>query len=204
MRTIIPWEFNGASEFRTVPAQPMAETEGRESKFPFTVKHRHAKVKIYRKTDKYPFYRIAYRAEGRRVVRNFKTYGAAKKEADRIVRQIAAGKESVATLSVKDALAYKFAIGKLAQLCANLNARKPDLTAPDLALSLEDAITEFVEAKRALGQARLIEAVKGYLSTVVHVRRVPIRQAADECLAERDRLTVPREAGKRPQLCVSA
>lgn len=83
------------------------------------VEHRHAKVKIYRKTEKYRFYRIAFRAEVKRVVRNFKTWSAAKKEADRIVRQIAKDNEAAAALSVKDALAYRFARTKRAELNAD-------------------------------------------------------------------------------------
>ena len=164
------------------------------------MKHRHAKVRIYKKSAKYPFYRIAYRAEGRRVVRSFKTYGEAHREAKRVVRQIAKGNEAAAALATRDALAYKFALNKLAQLCVDLNTRKTDPNEPDIALPLEEAMTEFAEAKRAFGPARLIEAVKGYLATVAQVRRISVRHAADEYLGERELLTVPREPGQRPQL----
>jgi integrase len=200
MRTTFPGEFGGASESRTLSAQQFAETDGREVKFPVTVKHRHAKVKIYKKSKKYPFYRIAYRAAGGRVVRSFKTFGQARREAKRAAKQIAKGNEAAAALSVADALAYKFARTKLNELCGDLNARKVDLSASDLVLSLEDAITEYVEAKRLFGPRRLIEGIQGFMSTVAQVRRVSVRQAADEYIAERKRLTKPREEGKRPQL----
>jgi integrase len=199
MRTTFPKEYDGAS----LPAQiPHNLTPVRTSdiKFPVTVKHRHVKVKIYKKSAKYSYYRIAYKVEGRRVVRNFKTYGAAKQEADRIARQIAKGNEAAAALTTKDALAYKFAWTKLAELTATLNARKVDLSVPDLVLSLEDAITEYVEAKRAFGPRRLIEAVQAFQSTVARVHRVSVRKAADEYLTERGQLAKPREPGKRPQL----
>ena len=41
------------------------------------VKHRHVRAKIYRKAKRYPFHRLAYTAEGRRIVKTFKTYRAA-------------------------------------------------------------------------------------------------------------------------------
>ena len=37
------------------------------------VRFRGVVVTVYRKTARYPFYRIAYRADGGRVVRNFST-----------------------------------------------------------------------------------------------------------------------------------
>ena len=44
---------------------------------------------------------------------------------------------------------------------------------------MEDAITEFVEAKRVLGSVPLSEAASGYLSTVAQVRRVKISEAVE-------------------------
>ena len=108
------------------------------------IRYRQARVKIYRKSAAYPFYRIAYRAGGKRVVRSFKTYSGARSEAKRIARQISQGKESVALLSPKDALAYRFATGKLAQLEADLNARRTDAMEADITLSLEEAVLEYV------------------------------------------------------------
>ena len=55
------------------------------------VKHRRVQVKVYRKSAKYPFYRIAYRAEGRRITRSFKTLAAAKAEAKRVAKDISKG-----------------------------------------------------------------------------------------------------------------
>ena len=46
---------------------------GGESESPLTVKYRHAKINIHKKPAKHPFYRITCRAEGRRVIRRFKT-----------------------------------------------------------------------------------------------------------------------------------
>jgi hypothetical protein len=50
-------------------------------RFPKTVRHRNAEITIYGKTKNYPFYRICYRADGRRQMKNFAKYGEALKEA---------------------------------------------------------------------------------------------------------------------------
>jgi hypothetical protein len=108
MRTTFPKEIEGASVSAQFPHN-FPECREHELRFPMAVKHRHAKVIIYKKTAKYPFYRIAYHAGGHRIVRSFKTYGEAKREAKRIAKQISKG-NIAASLTNKDALAYKFAI----------------------------------------------------------------------------------------------
>ena len=67
------------------------------------------------------------------------------------------------------------------------------------ALTLDDAVAEFVEAKWLLGGKRLVDAVQGYLSTVAAVARVKVGDAVNDFLRERERLTVAAE-GKRPAL----
>jgi hypothetical protein len=177
-------ESNGAQTARTNPAQihpsePAADDDDRGGKFPMKIRFRHITVKVYRKTQKYPFYRIAYRADGKRVVRNFKRLNLAKAEAGKQARQLAQGNDTAATLTKKDAQSYRFAVRKLAELRAGLDH-------PACVLSLEDAIIEYVAAKRLLRDTPLGEAVDGFLSTVAIVRRVNLKTAADEFLAERD------------------
>jgi hypothetical protein len=65
-------------------------------RFPKTIKHRRFEVTIYGKSKNYPYYRIAYYAAGKRHVRNFKIFSEAKSEAERVVRDLAAGSQSVA------------------------------------------------------------------------------------------------------------
>lgn len=154
---------------------------------------------IYRKTKKYPFYRLAYRGDGGRVVRNFKTLAEARKAAEDKARQLHAGNHVGASLPKAAAQAYRFAERKLAELSRDISAAR-DPAAPPLTPSLEDAITEYTEAKRALGPRRLIEAVTGFLGTVAQVRRVKVRAAVDEYQRERKLLTVPPTEGKRPAL----
>jgi hypothetical protein len=144
------------------------------------VRFRGTVVTVYRRTKTYPFYRAAWRADGKRVVQTFKTLADAKKAAQTKARDLHAGNHVGTSLPKAAAHAYKFATAKLAQLCRDLDARTPDPAAPLSSLSLEEAITEYVEAKRALGPRRLIEAVTGFLGTVAQVRRVKVRAAVDE------------------------
>ncbi len=122
--------------------------------------------------------------------------------AKRTVRELAKGNAVVAALSKADAQAYRFAVAKLSALAADLNAQRtclPDRNRPAVSFPLEDAITEFCAAKRMLGIDSLSDAVKGFLSTVAKIRRVNLKIAADEFLAERRARTVAAE-GKRAAL----
>ena len=162
------------------------------------VRFRHITVKIYRKAPKYPFYRIAYRADGKRVVRNFKKLSLAKIAAGRMARELAQGNDTAAALTKKDVQSYRFTLRKLAKLHAELDHE------PSSALSLDDAIAEYMAAKRLLQKTRLTDGVNGFLYTVATVRRINLKTAAEEFLAERDAKTKATE-GKRAALspCVA-
>ena len=62
----------------TNPAQNSEGSEAPRMRFPHTVRHRGQKAVIYRRTEKYPFYRLAHRSAGRRIVRSFSTYSKAR------------------------------------------------------------------------------------------------------------------------------
>jgi len=86
-------------------------------KFPVIIKHRHSEATIYAKSEKYPYYRLAYRAAGKPIVHSFATYSEAKIEADKKVRELATGNQGV-TLSAKevaDALAIRDALANFKQ-----------------------------------------------------------------------------------------
>ena len=60
-------EINVASTAPTNPAldqpsKPAADDDGQNGKFPMKVRFRHVTAKVYRKTPKYPFHRIACRS----------------------------------------------------------------------------------------------------------------------------------------------
>jgi hypothetical protein len=100
------------------------------------IRFRQVTVKVYRKTPRYPFYRIAYRADGKRVVRDFKRLNEAKQEAEKKARELAHGNEAAA-LSEADAHAYKFALRKLTPSGAERSTFAVLGRGPGVALSQE-------------------------------------------------------------------
>src|SRR6266545_546213 len=92
-------ENEGSELHRTDSAQIPAESESRKVKFPKVIRHRKAEVTIYGKRKSYPFYRLAYRVNGKRHMKSFNTYGEAKAEADKKVRELAKGSQSLALTS---------------------------------------------------------------------------------------------------------
>jgi integrase len=181
------------------PSECIPEDPKRRVKFPKVITLRGQKATIYGRTARYPKYRLCYMAEGKRITRVFWIYGEALAAAKSTTRELAKGNAVAVSLSRADAQAYKFALAKLRTLAADLNAQKPDLNAPDVSLPLEDAIAEFCAAKRLLGTTSLADAVKGYISTIASLRRLNLKSAADEFLAERDART-KAEDGKRAAL----
>jgi len=81
-------------------------------KFPKVIRHRKAEVTIYGGKEAYPFYRLAYRVNGQRRMKSFATYGEAKAEAEKRVRELAKGSQILALTSkeVTDALAIRDAL----------------------------------------------------------------------------------------------
>ena len=65
-------EIGDFSDGRTDSAQKTGESEG-------NIKHWKAEVTIYVKKPAYPFYRIAYRVDGKRRLKSFRTYSDANK-----------------------------------------------------------------------------------------------------------------------------
>jgi len=76
-------------------------------RFPVRVKHRRAEAVIYAKSKSYRYYRLAYRAAGKRIIRSFSTYAEARKEAEAKVRELSAGSQSVALSSKARVARYR-------------------------------------------------------------------------------------------------
>jgi integrase len=157
-------------------------------RFPKVIRFRRITATIYGKTNKYPFYRLAYYGAGKRVTRSFKTYGEAKAEAERIVRESANGSEAAALTGAqsRDALA---AFQRLEHFRQSTGRR----------FSLLSSVSEFVEALEKLKGRSLGEAVEGYLQTVATVRRKDAAEAVEEFLDGRKHKTEAKN-GKRAQL----
>ena len=58
-------------------------------RFPKIIRHRNAEVTVYGKKKNYPFYRIAYRADGKRQMKNFAKLSNALTEAKKKARELA-------------------------------------------------------------------------------------------------------------------
>jgi hypothetical protein len=149
--------FIGANEdsphCRTEYAQNLAEPPNlgyapRKMKFPVHVKHRKSEAVVYGKTPGYPFYRVAYRAGGKRQIRSFATYTLAREAAEAKVRELDAGNQS-AGLSAKEA-AGAIAIRDALESFRRETGRK---------LSPSQIVTEYLHAAKLLGQRPLGEAV---------------------------------------------
>ena len=157
-------------------------------KFPVTIRHRSAKVKIYGPTKHFDYYRLASTVAGRRRMQTFANYSDARAAAQSIAREIAAGSEATA-LSARQS---RDAVAALERLDAfhQATGRK---------VSLLGAVSEFCEAAGKLRGRTLGEAVEKYLDTVAVVKRKDITEAAAEFIQERESKTVARD-GRRPQL----
>jgi hypothetical protein len=156
-------------------------------KFPRIIRHRKAEVTIYGKKPRYPFYRLAYRADGKRHLRSFAKYGVAVEEADKKVRELADGSQAAALTAKqsRDALAA----------FERLDALQRAIGRP---VSLLAAVPEFADAAIKSGGRNLAELVTAYQATVTSVKRKDVAEAVKEFIAMREPLTEAKE-GKRAQ-----
>ena len=65
---------NEGNEYRRTVATQLSAVFAREMRFPHTVRFRSMKAVIYGHSEAYPFYRLALRVGGKRVVRSFQTF----------------------------------------------------------------------------------------------------------------------------------
>jgi len=158
-------------------------------KFPVIIKHRRSEATIYAKSEKYPYYRLAYRAAGKRIVRSFATYSEAKTEADKKVRELATGNQGVALSAkeVADALAIRDALANFKQS----NGHR---------LTAIQAVTGYLDAVKLLPAGHNVaDSIRGYLSTIAVVQRKPLADAVTEFCDARKAKAVALP-GKRPSL----
>ena len=116
-------------------------------KFPLQIKNRALKVTIYPPTPALPYYRICYRAGGKRVQRTRRTLEAAQREAQVILGKLKAGEVSVAEITPLEAAMLQTA----RSLLDGLNIR------------LDQAAGEYAEAMRLLDGIPLKKAVSFYI-----------------------------------------
>ena len=186
--TILIEENAESLTFRTDSAH-ISGTSGRKMKFPVIIKHRRSEATIYAKSEKYSYYRLAYSAAGKRIVRSFATYSEAKTEADKKVRELATGNQGVALSAkeVADALAIRDA---LAAFRLSTGYR----------LTAIQAVTGYLDALKLLPAGHNVaDSVRGYLGTVAVVQRKSLADAVTEFCDGRKAKTMALP-GKRPAL----
>jgi integrase len=176
---------------RTVTAQIQTENETPKVRFPKIIRFRRVEAKIYGKKPNYPFYRLAYYVAGKRITRSFKSYGEAKAEAEKKVREIAGGSQAAALSAAqsRDALA---ALQRLENFRQSTGCR----------YSLLAAVSELVETVEKLNGRGMGEAVEGFLQTVAAVSRKDVAEAVEEFITGRKHKAEAKE-GKRAQLSAS-
>jgi hypothetical protein len=190
MRTSFPQENSGLSESRTDSAQNSGESENENDvKFPKKLKHRsQVLAKIYVKKPDYPFYRLVYKVNGQRRMKHFRTYSEAKREGDKLVKDLAQGSQAAALSAVqaRDALA---ALERLQGFYQSTGRR----------VSLLRAASEYVESSSNLNGYSLSEAVEGFLRTVASVKQKDLSEAVKEFIAAEEPRT-KASAGQRAQV----
>ena len=142
-------------------------------------------------TQPYPFYRFCWRVAGQRRMQSFRTYSAAKKAAENLVRDLGSGSQ-VTALTPGQASDARAALERLQGL----------YQATGLKVSLLAGISEYCEVSAKLNGHTLREAVAGFLSTAMNVKRLNLEQAVEEFIKGRAHKT-KSENGKRPQLSAS-
>lgn len=156
-------------------------------RFPKIIRHRKAEVTVYGKKKNYPFYRIVYRADGKRQMRSFAKLSQALAEAKKKARELAEAHPIVA-LSAAQA---RDAITALQML----DAFRPE----GHRITLSTAVSEFIEASRKLGNRKIREAVEGFLQTKAVVKPCAVSEAVEEFIKMRQHLSEAKD-GKRAQL----
>ena len=173
---------------RTVIAQNSVEIGTRKVKFPQTIRHHKARATIYGKTPGYRYYKVTYQAAGKRRQLTFSTYGEARAEAERVVRELTSGSQATA-LSASQAR-DSIAAFQCLEAYQKATGRK---------LTLLGALSEYVEAAGKLEGQPLGQAVTRYMATVATVKRKDVLEAIEEFIAGNEPRTRAAE-GQRAQL----
>ena len=93
-----PQEAGEIIDSRTDSAQNSAEsdTNTKAMRFPKLIRHRKCEATLYGKSKRYPFYRVVYRADGKRRMKSIAAYSEARDFAEMKVRELAEGSKVLA------------------------------------------------------------------------------------------------------------
>ena len=144
--------------------------------FPVTVEYYDQRAKVYAPAKSFPFYRVAFKVDGKRRMLTFGTYTEAKTAAEAKVKELHKGQKSSALTAkqAQDALtvhemlaAYRQETGKL--------------------VSIVELTSNYLSALKQLPKGcSLLEAVRVYRQSIAAVQRKPLADAiAEFCDARR-------------------
>ena len=116
-RTINSRENEDSAPNCTEFAQNSARPADRRVKFPVTIRHRSAKAKIYAPGERFAYYRLCYTLTGKRKMKTYASYSEAKKNGERILKEISQGSLApvLSASQAQDALAAFERLGALRQ-----------------------------------------------------------------------------------------
>jgi integrase len=135
-------------------------------------------VRIFDKSDNYPYYRVSYHSGGERTMLTFTDLGKAQEEAEIRANQLSRGDGLAATLKGRDQVIYTDATMELQKLNHKLQTDKP--------IRLDAAAKEYAEAKELLPEKSLRDAVEFYRKFFPKdVEPRPISQVIAELLEQR-------------------
>ena len=182
---------NHPKDSPNIPGQPEDESD-QNVKFPKRLRHNgRGKVlaTIYQRPDGFRLYwRARVDGKPRSRFKDFPSYSAAKREGDKVVADLAKGKASTI-----------LSPGQAADALNAVEELQRHFQATGKRLSIRFAVGEYCELSRKLGDRSPGDAVDGYLATVATVKRVDLKEAAEQFIAIRETKTVAKD-GKRPQL----
>ena len=143
---------------------------------------------IYKFPDSYRLYwRARVDGKPKSRMKDFKSYAEAKREADKVVADLAKGK------------ATGLSPGQTADTVNALEELQRFFQKTGKRISIRYAVAEYCAAARALDGHTIAEAINGFLSTVAKLKRVDLAAAIEQFIEGRKLKTVATN-GKRPQL----
>lgn len=185
-------DFSG-SDTDSTQKKPESEAETEKTvKFPKRVKHRgRVFATIYGKSKSYPLYRVAWQAQGKRLMKAFPRFGGedgANQFADSLVKNLAKGSQAANLTS-----------GQAADALAALERLESFRQSTGKRVSLLAAVSDYIEAAGKLNGHTMREAVEGYLRNTASVKRKDLTQAVEEFVASEEPRTKSKD-GQRAQL----
>ena len=142
----------------------------KKSGFPIRIKSGSATVRIYDRSDAYPYYRVAHYVGAKRRMKPFAHLADAQRQARQIADQIRAGEGNLGVMSSTDRLIYQ---------------RAHEAVAP-LGLALDTAAIELAQTQKLLGDTPLAEAARFYLNhSARHIIPKTPAEIAQELIAQK-------------------